>query len=71
MNLQNQTLKAYSEHPVEENKVLADKVVTLNQQNGQLESVWKDLYSIAERLKIVGNKLNSVGHPDNNQIEQN
>lgn len=54
---------------MQEMKVLEDKITTLNQQNGQIELLWKDLYSIAERLKIVGNKLNSIDHPENKQVE--
>ncbi len=37
----------------------------LRTQNASLESRWKDLYNVLERLKICGKNINTTGHPDN------
>lgn len=45
--------------------IIQEKLDSFQGQNGQLESIWKDLYGFSDRLKAVAMRLNSVKHPDN------
>lgn len=47
--------------------VISEKIDELQRQNCNLDSFWKDVAELSSRLRTIGNKLNSVEHPDNNQ----
>lgn len=44
--------------------ILSDLIVTIKNQQGQLNAIMKDMYGFVESVKSIGMKLDSVSHPD-------
>lgn len=49
---------------------MSDRLIKLHQQNSTGESINNDAYGILDRLRTLGNKVNSIGHPDNQESEK-
>lgn len=44
---------------------IESKLDIFQEQNRQIDTIWKDLYGFGDRLNNIAIKLNSINHPDN------